>query len=142
MIDRYFARYSGVKTWLERQIAETRQKGWTLTLLGRKRFLPAINDRNHAVRTAAERMAMNTPVQGTAADLMKLAMIRIDDALERSALKARVIIQVHDEVVVDCPVEEEQAVRKLVVTEMQGAMSLSVPLKVNTSSGTNWMELK
>jgi len=142
MIDRYFARYSGVKTWLERQIAETRQKGWTLTLLGRKRFLPAINDRNHAVRTAAERMAMNTPVQGTAADLMKLAMIRIDDALERSALKARVIIQVHDEVVVDCPAEEEQAVRKLVVTEMQGAMSLSVPLKVNTSSGTNWMELK
>jgi DNA polymerase-1 len=144
-IDRYFERYSGVKRFLDRQIAGAREDGFVTTLLGRKRQLPDIHSRNPAMRAVAERMAMNTPIQGTAADLMKLAMIGIDDWMVESGSLARLIIQVHDEVVIDCPEGEVERVQAKVVELMEHAMDdhvrLDVPLRVNASNGSNWMEL-
>lgn len=140
-IDRYFERYSGVKRFLDSLIEGARQNGYVMTLSGRRRPLPDISNRNHAMRAIAERMAMNSPIQGTAADLMKLAMIELDHQLTREGSGARLVIQVHDEVVLDCPQSEADAVTALTRSVMEGAMQLSVPLRVNTASGTNWMDL-
>ncbi len=141
MIERYFERYSGVKSFLQGQIEHAKQTGAVETLLGRRRKLPDIRSANPAVRANAERMAMNTPIQGTAADLMKLAMIELDSRLSESGLGARMIIQVHDEVVLDCPKHEVDRVISLVCEVMENAMQLNVPLKVNASSGENWAVL-
>jgi DNA polymerase-1 len=145
MITKYFNRYSGVKNFLDGLIEGAKAKGETATLLGRRRELRDINARNPAVRAGAERMAMNTPIQGTAADLMKLAMIRIDEELEKGKFQARLIMQVHDEVVLDVPPSEVDAVKKLVVHAMEhafdGTLKLDIPLKVNVESGANWADL-
>ena len=140
-IERYFERYHGVKRYLDGAIAGARETGCVHTMLGRKRNLPDIRSHNGPLRANAERMAMNTPIQGTAADLMKLAMIALDEKLELGGFKARMIIQVHDEILLDCPKAELPAVRALVVREMENAMKLAVPLRVNTASGDNWMDL-
>lgn len=144
-IERYFERYSGVKSFLDGQIEQAKKRGFVTTLLGRRRELPEIHSKNPAFRANAERMAMNTPIQGTAADLMKLAMIELDERLRASGSRARLIIQVHDEVVLDCPEQEVGAIEALVVKVMEHALdpfvSLSVPLRVNSSHGRNWMEL-
>ncbi|MCM2321703.1 MAG: DNA polymerase I [Oligoflexia bacterium] len=146
-IDRYFERYSAVKRFLDRQVAEAGENGYVSTLLGRKRALPDIRSRNGAVRANAERMAMNSPIQGSAADLMKLAMVELDERLREKGLRSRLIIQVHDEVVLDCPKEESEEVLALVTTVMEASgdghsgMKLSVPLKVNAAVGKNWMEI-
>jgi len=100
-----------------------------------------LQSRNPAIRNNAERMAMNTPIQGTAADLMKLAMIDLEDQLTKQNFRARMIIQVHDEIVLDCPKDEAPAVLKLVTEVMESALTLDVPLKVNAAQGANWMEL-
>ncbi len=145
MITKYFERYAGVKQFLDRLILDAKEKGETYTLLGRRRELRDINAKNPAVRANAERMAMNTPIQGTAADLMKLAMIKIDEELIRGKFEAKLIIQVHDEVVLDVPPAELDAVKKLVehamTTAFDGVVELRVPLKVNIESGANWAEL-
>ena len=141
IIDRYFKRYAQVKRFLDQQIQDARDRGWTATLLGRRRFLREINSKNAAVRANAERMAMNAPIQGTAADLMKIAMIDIDDALLSGGYRSRLIVQVHDEVLLDCPQSEVEAVRALVTQKMEEAMKLSVPLRVNSGTGTNWMDI-
>ncbi|MGE0615322.1 MAG: DNA polymerase I [Bacteriovoracia bacterium] len=141
MIDRYFDRYRAVKDFLDGQIEQAREKGFTTTLLGRRRPLPDIHAKNPAIRANAERMAMNTPVQGTAADLMKLAMIQLDDSLRDGKYRSRIVVQVHDELLLDCPPAEVEPVRKLLVETMESAMSLAVPLRVNASVGKNWMEL-
>lgn len=140
-IDRYFQRYKGVKQLLDSLIETAREKGYAETLMGRKRHLPELKASNFALRGNAERMAMNTPIQGTAADLMKVAMINLDRELEKSGTKAKLIIQVHDEVVLDCPKEETENIRQLVCRVLEGAMQLKVPLKVNSAVGENWMEL-
>ena len=144
-IDRYFARYKGVKYFLDNQIQEAREKGYVITLLGRKRALPDILAKNGAMRAVAERMAMNSPIQGTAADLMKLAMIRLDQSLEKHGLKSKLLIQVHDEVVLECPEDEVEKVQKVVIEAMENALDgriqLLVPLRVNTAIGKNWNEL-
>ena len=140
-IDRYFQRYSGVKRFLDGLVLEAREKGYAITILGRKRNLRDISSRNQALRNNAERMAMNSPIQGTAADLMKLAMIELDHELVARGFKARLICQVHDEVLIDCPKAEADAVQKLVVDVMEGAMKLSVPLRVNAAQADNWMDL-
>jgi DNA polymerase-1 len=140
-IDRYFQRYKAVKHYLDHLILEAREKGYAQTLIGRKRFLPDLKSANPAIRANAERMAMNAPIQGTAADLIKLAMIELDHRLIAEGFKSRLIIQVHDEVVLDAPKAEEGRVMKLVSDVMEGAMKLKVPLKVNAASGANWMEL-
>ena len=141
MIAKYFERYNAVKTYLEGQIAQARDKGYVETLLGRKRWLPDIHSRNPAIRNNAERMAMNTPIQGTAADLMKLAMIEIDQRLGKEQSHSRLIIQVHDEVVLDCPEGEAKAVEKLVIDAMENVWRLSVPLRVTSGIGKNWLEI-
>ena len=140
-IDRYFRRYHGVKQFLDRQIIEAKERGFTETLLGRRRYLRDLEARNPAMRAMAERMAMNTPIQGTAADLMKLAMIHLDEALIETKMSARMIIQVHDEILLDCPKSEEKAAIALVIKTLENAMTLSVPLRVNAASGSNWMEI-
>jgi DNA polymerase-1 len=141
VIDRYFKRYSGVKKYLDEVVLVAREKGYVTTVLGRKRPLRDITNSNQMMRNNAERMAMNSPIQGTAADMMKLAMIEIDRRLSEGRFKSKLTIQVHDEVVLDCPKDEIPAVKKLVVEAMEGAMKLSVPLKVNAAVGENWSEL-
>jgi DNA polymerase-1 len=141
MIDRYFERYRCVKEFLDSQIARARQDGYVTTLFGRKRWLPDIHSRNPAVRNNAERMAMNTPIQGTAADLIKLAMIQVSQRLRENHFHAKMIIQVHDEILLDCPRSELTQVQQLLVESMESAMRISVPLRVSAASGVNWMEI-
>jgi DNA polymerase-1 len=141
MIDRYFTRYSGVKRYLDQSILDAKEKGYAMTVLGRKRPLKDIKNPNHMIRANAERMAMNSPIQGTASDLMKLAMIEIDRRLKKGGYQAKLTIQVHDEVVLDCPKSEVTEVGKLVADSMENAMKLDVPLRVNSGTGRNWQEL-
>jgi DNA polymerase-1 len=141
IIQRYFERYSAVKKFLDGQIEEARERGYVCTLLGRKRHLPDIGARNAAIRANAERMAMNTPIQGTAADLMKIAMTQIDHELTGRKMKSKLIIQVHDEVVLDCPPDEVEKARQLITEVMESAMKLDVPLRVNSASGDSWFDL-
>lgn len=141
IIQRYFQRYAGVKAFLDGQIEKARSTGVVYTELGRMRRLADIVSKNPAMRANSERMAMNTPIQGTAADLMKLAMIQLEDRLRQEGLQSKLILQVHDEVVLDCPREEVPAVERLVAEVLEGAMQLRVPLQANVASGQNWLEL-
>jgi DNA polymerase I len=139
-IDNYFARYRGVQTYMQATIAAARESGRTSTLLGRIRPLPDIHSKNHNLRQFAERMAINTPIQGTAADLIKLAMIRMDKALDRAGLQAAMLLSVHDEIVFEAPPEELAELEALATKVMEGVWELQVPLKVNIDSGDNWAE--
>ncbi len=142
IIDTYFTRYSKVKRFLDLQIERARDTGFALTLLGRKRLLPEIHSKNPALRGVGERMAMNTPIQGTAADLMKRAMIDLHETLAAKKFRSRMIVQVHDELVLECPEGELDGVARMVASAMEQAVEFKVPLKVNTSVGPNWMDLK
>jgi DNA polymerase I len=141
-IKNYFARYSGVRKFIDETIAEVRQTGVTRTMFGRERPIPDINSRNPNARGFAERTAVNSPLQGTAADLIKLAMVRIDAALERGGYRSAMLLQVHDELVFECPPEEVQAVSALVRREMEGVREFSVPLVVDIGTGENWRDAK
>ena len=136
----YFERYSGVRRWLDATIAEVRQTGVARTLLGRERPIPDMHSRNPNARGFAERTAVNTPLQGTAADLIKIAMIRIDKALEGA--RSRMLLQVHDELVLESPPDEVDHVRRLVKATMEGVYQLEVPLLVDTGVGPNWRDAK
>ncbi len=138
MIDAYFERYRGVRRFLDETIASARKQGFVCTLLGRRRYLPDLGSRNRVLRSAAERMAVNSVIQGTAADLIKKAMVSIDDALRRSA--ARMILQVHDELVLEAPAREAEAVGALVRERMEGVWQLRVPLRVQVGTGKSWRE--
>jgi DNA polymerase-1 len=141
-IRNYFARYVGVKRFIDETIAAVRQTGVTKTLFGRERPIPDINSRNPNARGFAERTAVNSPLQGTAADMIKLAMVRIDRALASGAYQAAMLLQVHDELVFECPPEELEDVSRLVKREMEGACELIVPLLVDVGSGENWRDSK
>jgi DNA polymerase-1 len=141
-IRRYFERYSGVREFIDKTIGEVRQSGFAKTLLGRRRPIPDMHSRNPTARGFAERTAVNTPLQGTAADLIKLAMIRIHKILEDQAMRARMLLQVHDELIFEAPPDETAAVKALVKTEMESVHELSVPLLVEISSGLNWRDAK
>ena len=141
-IDRYFERYPGVKLWIERTIAEVRERGYTLTLWGRRRPIPDILSKNPNARAFAERTAVNTPLQGTAADLMRKAMIVADAGLRQRNLRSRLLLQVHDELVLECPPEELADVRSLVKQAMEGVEKLAVPLLVETAAGPNWRDVE
>jgi DNA polymerase I len=141
-IRNYFARYTGVRRWLDDTIAEVRRTGVTRTLFGRERPIPDINSRNQNARGFAERTAVNSPLQGTAADLIKLAMVRIDAAFEAGGYRTAMLLQVHDELVFEGPPEEIDAVRQLVRKEMEGACELQVPLLVDIGVGDNWRDAK
>ncbi|HAJ27156.1 MAG TPA: DNA polymerase I [Syntrophus sp. (in: bacteria)] len=137
-IDEYFRKYEGVKRYLDQVLALARQNGYVCTLMNRRRYLPEINSANANIRQFAERMAVNTPIQGTAADLIKLAMIRIAGRLRTRNLTAAMIMQVHDELVFEVPAEEVETVITLVKEEMEHVMVLRVPLKVAVNYGRNW----
>jgi DNA polymerase-1 len=139
-IDNYFARYSGVKKFVDQTIAVARETQKTSTLLGRIRLLPDINSANKTVRDFAERIAINTPIQGTAADLIKLAMIHVDAAFSEKKLNAAMLLSVHDEIVFEVPPAELETAKNLVKEIMEGIWDLKAPLKVNITSGSTWAE--
>ena len=141
-IERYFARYSGVQAFIEKTLEETRKTGSVRTLFGRVRPIPDIESRNPNQRGFAERTAINTPLQGTAADLIKLAMISIDRQLAERALKTRMVLQVHDELLFEVPASETAEVEELVRMEMEGVAKLNVPLIADLKSGPNWRDMK
>jgi DNA polymerase-1 len=140
IIDRYFARYAGVRRWLDETIETARRDGAVRTLFSRKRELPEIRSRNPGLRQAAERMAVNTPIQGTAADVIKIAMLRVDAALRASGLDARLLLQVHDELVLEVAEGQADRLGDLVRREMMGAAELAVPLEVELGHGRSWAE--
>jgi DNA polymerase I len=140
-IERYFARYQGVKAFIEKTLEQTRKDGQVRTMFGRVRPIPDIESRNPNQRGFAERTAINTPLQGTAADLIKLAMIAIDHKLTERKLKTRMLLQVHDELLFEVPVEETSEVETLVRTEMEGVVKLNVPLLADLAFGPNWRDL-
>ncbi len=137
-IDQYFALYKKVKVYMEETVAEAKEVGFTQTLMNRKRYMPDLESQNRQLREAAGRVAINSPVQGSAADLIKLAMIRLAQKIREKKLKSRMILQVHDELVFECPEEEEQEMRALVKKEMEGVVPLKVPLVVDMGWGKNW----
>jgi DNA polymerase-1 len=141
-IDAYFQRYAGVKEFRERLLQETRQRGFTCTLFGRRRPIPEINARNANQRNFAERTALNSPLQGTAADLIKLAMIAIHQRLCEEKLRTRMLLQVHDELLFEVPEDELDAARALVKSAMEQVHPLRVPLLVDLHTGSNWSLLK
>ena len=139
-IEAYFETYPGVKTFIEETKEKARRDGWVATMVGRRRLLPDITSDNPPVRAFQERVAVNTPIQGTAADLIKLAMIRVRDALHAANSPALLLLQVHDELVLEMPRNEEQSVREIVRVGMEEAVELSVPLVVDMHTGKNWSE--
>ncbi len=141
LIDGYFASYPGVASYMERVVAEAKQHGYVTTLLERRRSLPDINSANAVVRGYAERNAINAPLQGSAADLIKLAMIRLDAAIRERGLKSRMILQVHDELNFNVPMDELAEMTELVRSTMESVFpDLRVPLEVSIGHGTNWLE--
>jgi DNA polymerase-1 len=141
-IKAYFEKYPGVRKYLDDTKEQARQKGYVETLLGRRRFIPDINASNRQVRESAERMAINMPVQGTSADIIKVAMINLYREMEKRKLESKMLLQVHDELVFEVPEGEMETMRKLVPEVMDAAVELAVPLKVDTKVGKNWGEMK
>ncbi|MGX9798981.1 DNA polymerase I [Pediococcus acidilactici] len=141
-IDTYFKEYPGVKKYVDSSVETAREKGYVETIAHRRRYLPDIHASNFSVRSFAERTAMNTPIQGSAADIIKIAMINMQNELEKRQLKTRMLLQVHDELIFEVPDEEMSVVKELVPKVMDSAVKLDVPLKVETSWGNNWYDAK
>jgi DNA polymerase-1 len=141
-IDEYFQRFSGVRAFLDEQVEAARERGWVETLSGRRRYVPEIEAKNWNVRQFGERIAQNTPIQGTAADLIKGAMIRIQSRLEAGFPRSRLLLQVHDELLLEIPEDEVEEVGSMVVREMEGALELKVPLVAETGTGRSWYACK
>ena len=141
-IERYLTQYPGVRDYMKKIVETARTQGYVSTLFGRRRMIPEIRSTNFNIRSGAERIALNTPVQGTAADIMKLAMVRVFRALETNGLRARLLLQVHDELIVECPPEEAGRVRAIVADDMEHAATLAVPLVAEAKSGESWYDAK
>ena len=139
-IDGYFTRYQKVRDYLDGILEGARRDGFVCTLLNRRRYLPELKSNIPTIRQFAERMAINAPIQGSAADLIKIAMVNIDRLLTKNNLSARLIMQVHDELVIEAPVKEKEEVIELVRREMEEVIKLKVPLKVEIATGKNWDE--
>ncbi|MBU6227465.1 MAG: DNA polymerase I [Acidobacteria bacterium] len=142
ILDAYFAAFPAVRAYMDRTVTEARNRGYTETLFGRRRPIPELTSDNFRIRQAGERQAMNAGIQGLAADIFKIALVRIDRELETACLSARLVLQVHDEVIVESPVAEKTAVEKLVLGIMRGAAELAVPLEVNAAWGRTWADAK
>jgi DNA polymerase I len=134
----YFGRYPRIREFLDHTIAEATERGYVTTITGRRRFLPELKSQNRAVRQGAERIAMNTPIQGSAADLIKLAMLRVAGAITQRGLRTRMLLQVHDELVLEAPIDEREEAADLVREEMTGVLQLAVPLEVDVGVGDDW----
>jgi DNA polymerase-1 len=142
ILDAYFEAFPSVREYMDRTVAEARERGYTETLFGRRRQIPELSSPNFRIRQAGERQAMNAGIQGLAADIFKVALVRIETALEEAGMDSRLILQVHDEVLLDVPPSEHDTAAKLVVEAMSGAVELSVPLEVNLSFGKTWADAK
>ena len=140
LIDGYFASYPGIRTYMDESIQKARDKGYVTTMFGRRRYLRDIHSRNQVVRGNAERNAINAPIQGSAADIIKIAMVRIHEKLQQKAYKSKMILQVHDELIFEVPHSELDRLREMVIYEMSNAANLAVPLKVDWGTGRNWLE--
>jgi len=141
-IKHYFERFAGVRAWLDKTVDEARQKGFVETLFGRRRYIPELRDRNFSIRSFGERTATNSPLQGSAADLIKIAMIRIHSALKQADLRTKMLLQVHDELVFETPEHERSDAAAVVKREMEGVADLRVPLVVTIGAGKNWIDAK
>ena len=141
-IERYLESFPGVQQYMKDIVEEAKEKGYVSTLLQRRRYIPEINNRNFNVRGFAERTAMNTPIQGSAADIIKLAMIRMNARLKKENLQTRMLLQVHDELIFEAPPEELDILKEIVPEEMENALELLVPLKVDYSFGNTWYDAK
>ncbi|MBR4334727.1 MAG: DNA polymerase I, partial [Clostridia bacterium] len=141
-IARYFERYPGVKKFMDEAVKKGYDQGYAVTMMGRRRQLPELKSGNGNVRNFGERAAMNTPVQGTAADIIKLAMVRVHDALKKEGLRARLILQVHDELLIEAPKEEEETVTRILRDCMEHVFKLTVPLVAEVKTGASWYETK
>ena len=139
-MDKYFAHYAGVRAYMSDIIAKGREDGFVCTLMGRRRWLPELKSSNFNTRSFGERVALNAPIQGTAADIIKLAMIRVRDRLMAEGLEGRLVLQVHDELIVECPEREAEQVCRLVREEMEGVLSLPVALVADTHAGKAWAD--
>jgi DNA polymerase-1 len=137
-IDAYFKTYSGVSNFINELIRKTEQTGYVSTILGRRRYIPAINSRNKTEKAAAERVAVNTPIQGSAADIVKTAMLKVDEALASFRSPAKLLLQVHDELILECPRAAAPAAAEQVRKVMEGAAALSIPLRVSVETGKRW----
>ena len=141
-IDSYLTNYRGVRTYMKKVVEDAREIGYTQTLYGRRRYIPELKSSNFNIRSGAERIALNTPIQGTAADIIKLAMIRVESALREAFPEAKLILQVHDELIVECPEAIAGEVAELVGREMQAVAQLRVPLTAEAKSGKSWYDAK
>ena len=136
----YFETYPGIKTFLDRLVTDAKEKGYAETMFGRRRPVPELSSSNFMQRSFGERIAMNSPIQGTAADIIKIAMIRVKQRLDREQLKSKLILQVHDELLIEAAADEEEYVKTLLAEEMRHAADLAVTLEVDVQSGKNWFE--
>ena len=141
-IQQYLEKYSGIKHFMDDIVESAKQKGYVETLFGRRRYIPEIKSNNYMVRQFGNRVAMNTPIQGTAADIMKIAMINVNKALQESKINAKIILQIHDELLLEVGLQDKEKAKQILKDSMEGAMKLSVPLKVELSEGTSWYEVK
>ena len=141
-IDQYLEKYSGIKAFMDNIVEEAKEKGYVETLFHRRRYIPELTSNNYMVRQFGARAAMNTPIQGTAADIMKIAMINVYNRLEKEKLDAKIVLQVHDELILECKVEVKEEVKTILSEEMENAMKLKVPLKVEASEAESWYEAK
>ena len=141
-MDAYFDNYAGVRAYMKDIVAQAREMGYVTTVYGRRRYLPELKSSNFNLRSFGERVALNTPIQGTAADIIKLAMIRVDHALKQEKLKARLILQVHDELIVECPMAEAKKAAAILEREMSQVAAMKVPLLVEAKQGVSWYEAK
>ncbi len=141
-MNRYFERYPGVKAYMERSVAEAKERGYALTLMGRRRYIPELMSGNFNLRSFGERCAMNSPIQGTAADIIKIAMIRVAEELKKRKMQTRLILQVHDELILEAPENEAAEAAELLRSCMEGVMQLKVPLKTDITTGGDWRACK
>jgi DNA polymerase-1 len=139
-MERYFEKYSGVRSYMNRIVAQAKEDGYVSTVMGRRRPLPEINSSNFNQRSFGERVALNAPIQGTAADIIKLAMIRVQNRLKAEGLTGRLVLQVHDELIVECPQQESAQVAALLKEEMEQVAHLSVPLLADAQVGSCWAD--
>ena len=140
IIEDYFANFPAIESYIQDTLSSARESGYVETLFGRRRYLPDITSRNATVKALAERTAVNAPIQGTAADIIKLAMINVADRLDKEGFKSRMILQIHDELLFDAYPEEVESLMRVIKEEMENVITLSVPLTVECNYGNNWLE--
>lgn len=141
-IERYFESYPGVKAFLDGLVKQGKEQGYVTTLYGRRRPIPEFKSSNFMQRQFGERVAMNSPIQGSAADIMKIAMIDVDRELRKRGLRSRIVLQIHDELLIEAPLEEEEEVKNLLTDRMKHAASLQVALEVEAQTGASWFDAK